>query len=148
MPPHEPFATGRDELSVLCQQRAVRAEVQERVVDRAAGAFVDRYREKHAVFRRDRAERVTRRPGDIDGLIEPARVPLAVCPRRRPPDPVWIRRDEALRKRDERGIVRGRVLGQLADLLDRRISIEEHRRRLHGCDCGSLHAENDRTPRW
>ena len=69
-------------MSLRCFARKcpVGREVQQRVVDGSAGALVHRDGEVHLGVGRDRAERVARRPGHVDGLVGPAGVPLARRP--------------------------------------------------------------------
>ena len=99
--PHEPLAAGRHELPVLRRERAVRAEVQQRVVDRAPVALVDADGEIRRVLAHDRAERVAGGSGDVDRLVGETPVPVAVRPGRRPPHPIGIRGDERLGEHDE-----------------------------------------------
>ena len=135
-----PVATS---LRCLREQRAVGPEVEHRVVDRAAVALVDRDHQVHGLLLRDRTERVARRTRHVDRLIGPARVPLAVGPRRRAPHPIGIARYESLGERDERGAIGNRVLRVGRDLLDRGLAIEEDGGALHGGDSACHgHAEN------
>src|SRR5207244_415083 len=77
--PHRALAAGRHELAVLREQLPVGPEVADRVVDGAAVALVDGDRDVALVLACDRAERGASRPRNVDSLVEPEGVPLAIA---------------------------------------------------------------------
>jgi hypothetical protein len=115
------------------------------VVQGAAVALVHADGEIHGVVVSDGTERVAGRSGHVDRLVGKTPIPLAVRPRRRPPHPIGIRGDERLREHDEVGVVRGRLLGEPSDLVDRGLTVEEDGRGLDRGDRGAAHVPDARA---
>jgi len=132
---HQALAHGRNELLVLADQRAVRADVHLRVEHRAQRArqlFAHAHHDVGVRRARRAAQRVDLGAGDLDGVLEQLDRELG---RERPGRGVVVvphrmRGDEALREADHARAFRARLADQPAGLLGGALAVEEHRGRL------------------
>ncbi len=134
--PHSALAARWHQLAVPPGEAAVRGEVHQRVVHRAASQLADAHRQVHATVPGDRAQPLGGRRRNRHRLrVQPADE-LPVGPGRRAPDPVRVRRHERLGERDELRTRGGRLLDQLTGLVDGGLPVQEDR--------GCLDSGNDR----
>jgi hypothetical protein len=131
--PDEPLVVRRHELAVLQSQGAVRRVVEQCVVERSRPlrvALGDAGHEPDLVLARDLGEPVgglarnlERFPSEQgEGLLRARLLPPG---QRARPDRRRIGRDERLRKDEQLGVVARGLGGQAAELLDRRVAVED-----------------------
>ena len=127
MAPDGALAAGRYQLAVQAGEGAVGCEVQQGVVEGAAVrvAFVDPDRQPGLRGPGGLAHPVGRGGRDAHGFPGQRLVERAIGPGQGAPHPVRVGGHERLGEHDESGALRGGLLGELDDLLDRGVAVEE-----------------------